>query len=564
MIADANSPAGRAGSLWLPFLISVGIALFLMTLMPTTMFWDRDEAFYARAAVEMMQSGNWILPTYNDAVFPDKPPLIYWLMMFFMHIFGQNEFGARFASAPATAASAFLIFLIASRLFDRRAGLWSMLVFASSTLTIYLGITAMLDAVLVAFICLALWAFVAIMQDREGFWGRAAIFLVAMALALLTKGPVGPSVIVPAVAITWLLTRGGERAPFWQMVVLAVATFVGVGIFLIWAIPANTMSHGEMLQAGVGEHIIGRALKPMQNHGASGWLGYLAFLPAYIPTLFIGFMPATLFLPAALVGVSRRSAAGGTPSPRLFLLSWMVPGFVMFSLAATKLPHYIEPMIPAFAMAAGGVIAGNLSGGVSSLRTGRWLYILQIAGLAAALLAVVALAPTLLLKATLIVIAIGCIIFAFRISVLHRLGQFEKTMRLALISVVLLMEAMFLLVIPALEKDIKLSKPVAELLRKEFKPGTPVVQADYLEPSLVFYLGWPVESPIRDLPEDQAGRMAFLASPGEQAIVATREQFESLKALDHAGRLVELGSFTAWNTNVSGRLQTVLVARLKP
>lgn len=564
MIADANSPAGRAGSLWLPFLISVGIALFLMTLMPTTMFWDRDEAFYARAAVEMIQSGNWILPTYNEAVFPDKPPLIYWLMMFFMRIFGENEFGARFVSAPATAASSFLVFLIASRLFDRRAGLWSMLVFASSTLTVYLGITAMLDAVLVLTVCLALWSFLAIMQDREGFWGKAAIFLVAMSLSLLTKGPVGPSVIVPAVAITWLLTRGGEKAPFWQMAVLAAATFAGVGIFLLWAIPANNMSNGELLQAGIGEHVIGRALKPMQNHGAPGWLGYLAFLPAYIPTLLIGFMPATLFLPAALAGVSRRAAAVGSPSPRLFLLSWMVPGFVMFSLAATKLPHYIEPMFPAFAIAAGAVIAGNLTGGTTSLRIGRWIYILQIAGLAAALLAVVVLAPTLLLKAALVVIAVGCIGFAFRISVLHRTGEFETAMRVALISVFLLMEAMFILVIPAIEKDIKLSKPVAELLRKEFKPGTPVFEADYLEPSLVFYLGWPVNSPIRDVPGDQAGRMAFLNSPGEHALVATREQYEALKALDQRGRLVELGSFTAWNTNVSGRLQTVLVARLKP
>ncbi len=564
MSAHANSPADRAGSLWLPFLISIGIAVFLITLMPTVMFWDRDEAFYARAAVEMLQSGNWILPTYNDAVFPDKPPLIYWLMMFFMSIFGQNELGARFASAPATAASAFLIFLIASRLFDRRAGLWSMLVFASSTLTIYLGITAMLDAVLVCFICLALWAFVAIMQEREGFWGKAAIFLVAMSLSLLTKGPVGPSIIVPAVAITWFFSRRGERPPFWQMVVLAASTFIGVGIFLLWAVPANNMSHGEMLQTGFGEHVIHRALNPMQSHGAPGLLGYLAFLPAYIPTLFIGFMPATLFLPAALSAIVRKPAAEGTPSPRLFLLSWIVPGFVMFSLAATKLPHYIEPMIPAFAIAAGGVIAGRLSAGTTSLRIGRWLYILQIAGLAAALLAVVALAPTLLLKIALVVIAVGCIGFAFRISLLHRLSDYEQAMRTALVSVVLLMESMFLLVIPVLERDIKLSKPVAELLRKDFKPGTPVFDADYLEPSLVFYLGWPVESPIRDVPGDQAGRMAFLTSPGESALVATREQYELLKALDHADRLVELGSFTAWNTNVSGRLQTIVVARLKP
>jgi 4-amino-4-deoxy-L-arabinose transferase-like glycosyltransferase len=564
MNADVNVPADRSGSLLLPILIAVAIALILMTLMPTTMFWDRDEAFYARAAVEMVQSGNWILPTYNDAVFPDKPPLIYWLMAFFMHIFGDNEFGARFASAPATAASSLLVFLIGSRLFGRRAGLWSMLVFASATLTIYLGVTAMLDAVLVSFICLSLWAFLAIMQDRDRFWSKAAIFLVAISLALMTKGPVGPAIVVPAVVFTWLFSSRGERPPFWQMVVLAAATFIGVGVFLLWAVPANDMSHGEMLQSGIGEHVIGRALKPMQGHGAPGWLGYLAFLPAYIPTLLIGFMPATLFLPAALSGISRKAAATGFPSPRLFLLSWMVPGFVMFSLAATKLPHYIEPMIPAFAIAVGGIIAGNLGAGRVARNFGRWLYIIQIAGLAAALLAVVTLAPTLWLKVVLVVVALGCIGFAFRISLLQRVGEDARAMRTALVSVVLLMESMFLIIIPALEKDIKLSKPVAELLRKEFKPGTPVFSDDYLEPSLVFYLGWPVDSPIRELHDDEGDRREFLSSPGEHALVATREQYEALKVLDTAGRLVELGSYTAWNTNVSGKLQTIVVARLKP
>ncbi len=115
-------------------------------------------------------------------MFPDKPPLIYWLMMFFMSSFGRTNSCALCIRA-CHCASAFLIFLIASRLFDRRAGLWSMLVFASSTLTIYLGITAMAmpfwfvsSACTVGFRCDH--------AEREGFWGKAAIFLVAMSLSL--------------------------------------------------------------------------------------------------------------------------------------------------------------------------------------------------------------------------------------------------------------------------------------------------------------------------------------------------------------------------------------------
>lgn len=552
----------RAGSLWLPILISIGVALFLMTLMPTTQFWDRDEGYYARVAIEMTRSGNWILPTYNDAVFPDKPPLIYWLMAVFMRIFGENEFGARFVSAPATGFSSFFIFLIGNRMFSRKAGLYAMLAFATSTLTIYLGITAMLDALLVAFICLTLWIYLTILQSPERFWLKAAAFGLSLGFAMLTKGPVGPAIVIPCVALTWFFLPQGERPAFQRMAVLAVAAILGFGMLLAWEIPANSMSDDEMVIGGIGVHVIGRALAPMQSHGGSGFWGYLATLPAYIPVIFIGFMPSTLFLPSVLSALWRRT--GVETLPRLFLLSWMFPGFILFSLAATKLPHYMEPLFPPMALGAGALIAGHLTAGNTARNIGRWLYILMIGGLAAALVAAMTFAKDGLVLAALAVGVIVVLGFGFRISLAQRKGQYETALMAAAISVVLLMEPLFLVVIPRLETAIKVSKPVADLIRADVKPGTPVYDAGYLEPSLVFYLGWPVESPIRDLDMSAAGLKSFLEAPGERVVVATQDDFDTIQAADGQKRLEKLGSFAAWNTNASGKFQVVVVARVKP
>ena len=58
-----------------------------------------DEAKNAEAAREMFVNGNWIVPTFNDELRTDKPPLHYWFMMISYKLFGVSAFAARFFSA---------------------------------------------------------------------------------------------------------------------------------------------------------------------------------------------------------------------------------------------------------------------------------------------------------------------------------------------------------------------------------------------------------------------------------------------------------------------------------
>ncbi|MDY0168622.1 MAG: hypothetical protein RBS80_18890 [Thermoguttaceae bacterium] len=68
--------------------------------------WDEDETLHATCAREMYERGDWVVPTYNGNLFPDKPPLMYWLMIGGYGLFGVTEFAARFGAAVLGVAAA--------------------------------------------------------------------------------------------------------------------------------------------------------------------------------------------------------------------------------------------------------------------------------------------------------------------------------------------------------------------------------------------------------------------------------------------------------------------------
>ena len=61
-------------------LLAAGTALTLPNLGAPSL-WDIDEGHNAEAAREMLDSGNWLVPTFNFQLRDHKPPLLYWLQI---------------------------------------------------------------------------------------------------------------------------------------------------------------------------------------------------------------------------------------------------------------------------------------------------------------------------------------------------------------------------------------------------------------------------------------------------------------------------------------------------
>ncbi|GAB4467538.1 MAG: hypothetical protein OHK0037_24410 [Elainellaceae cyanobacterium] len=92
------------------------VAAWLAALCGLCFFWqlgsiglvDETEPLFAEATRQMVETGDWITPYFNEKPRFDKPPLIYWLMAIAYQAIGANEWAVRLPSALS--ASALVIF----------------------------------------------------------------------------------------------------------------------------------------------------------------------------------------------------------------------------------------------------------------------------------------------------------------------------------------------------------------------------------------------------------------------------------------------------------------------
>jgi 4-amino-4-deoxy-L-arabinose transferase-like glycosyltransferase len=479
-----------------------------------TTLWDRDEPRFATATVEMVRSGNYLYPTFNGELRPDKPILIYWLMSVPVRLFGTGEVALRAVAAIGMAIAALATYAAGRWLFNSSAGLLAAGILVTTPLGLLEGAAATTDAVLLAWITIAMAAFVhAFLRG----WGPVHIMTLALVFGagLLTKGPVGLIVPLASISGAWWLGRSHRALQPRHLAWLAVAVIIGVGVFLAWAIPANAATGGDLARAGIGHHIVRRIFEPLEGHGGP----LLLFLPYYLVVVAAGFFPWTLYLGGAIstLGGGRLGVAAGA-----LLLGWIAPGFVLMTVVATKLPHYVLPIWPALALAVAGAVDAARRGVLNDrdrrwLKRGAWL-----AGAAGACIGIGLLFVPRWLPAP--GLAPWAVATAFIMLVITGLGVREltrghaaATFRILLVGMVCFDAGVALGVAPALDR-LKPSPALAEAIRSQTEPSVPVVTYGYGEPSLVFYLAG---RRVQSLPDDSA--LAEWARSGNGVLVAPRD-----------------------------------------
>ncbi len=335
-----------------PLLISLSCFLFTINL-GSSALWDVDEGKNAEAAREMMDSGNWVVPTFNYELRTDKPVLLYWLQIASYQCFGIDEFAARLPSALAGIVTIMLTYEMGRRMFDARTGFMAGFILAS---TIAISLSARFanpDSLLNACMTMTLCCF----WNSYARSDRAWLILggVAAGLAVLAKGPIGlllPSIVV---GVFLLLQKQWRRA--WDRRFL-----IGTLLFLLVAIPwyalVGAETKGEFLVGFLGEHNLARFSRAMEEHRAPAYY--------YFVVLCLGLGPWSIFLGLAAWHSSGRRLHSERPlNARLkdpsigteeaphcyrFLWTWIAVYFLFFSAARTKLPNYILPMYPAVAL----------------------------------------------------------------------------------------------------------------------------------------------------------------------------------------------------------------------
>jgi 4-amino-4-deoxy-L-arabinose transferase-like glycosyltransferase len=342
METNALSPRGTA----LLLALAAGLLLFRLGAVPLL---GPDEPRYARVAVEMYRSGDFVTPTLQWHPWLEKPPLYYWLAGAAFSVLGETETAARLPSVAAGLLLVGATALFGARLFGGAAGLHAGFVLATALLPFLYGRAAAMDMLLAA--CVT--ATVGLIGLRVlGIAGRLAIpaAYAFAGLATLAKGPLG--IVLPALVVGGFMLVRGE----WRLLRLLLSPWAILAFLAVaapWYVLVLLAQGASFVDVFLLDHNLARFTTEVHRH--PGPLVY------YVPVVLIGLFPWTGPALGALAGLDPRRSRTD-----LFVLLWLALPFLFFSLAGSKLPGYIVPCLAPLALLVGRWAARTIDGRAAS------------------------------------------------------------------------------------------------------------------------------------------------------------------------------------------------------
>lgn len=339
---------------------------------------DRDEARFATATHNMLVGDSihdWLIPEFDHRPRLNKPPLIYWVQAPFVALVGGPFMPDRLPGNPwftdlahggiaayrlasvlgATLAAAFTWWL-GRRMFAPPVPWLAAVLLGSCALVMFDVRQARADQVLLACTVLAQLALWNVWSRRRSAHSSTAwvvTFWIAVVLGTLAKGPITPAIAALTILALGLLTREWSWLRRLHVVgglvfiaLMTVPWYIYLGLHIGWARVTLSFLQETAL----------RSVKPAEGHWAPPgthaallpilfWPGSLALLPGMVHAFRRG-------LPRRPTGVTQRWWQGWRAGrdAEVFCLAWLIPGWLVFEVLATKLPHYPLPLYPPVAL----------------------------------------------------------------------------------------------------------------------------------------------------------------------------------------------------------------------
>lgn len=314
-------------------------------------FLNPDEGRYTSAAYEMAfglngDFGSWLIPHLDGVTRLNKPPLVYWMTALVFKAFGVSAWSGRIPQALVSLGILALLWVWASRVWDRRAAAFTTIIWATAAFPAAMERVANTDMILAGAIALAsfggFWTLEA--STKKGRTWAIVALGVGMGLALLAKGPVGMALPMVGVGIYAALSR----TPLDNRRLSAFGLGLGLALLigLPWYIAVEVQRPGF-----IHEFIFSENLKRFGG-GENFHKKTSPFY--YLPVLLGGLVPWASFL---ILAVSQRLSDGRARRTRLFLWIWAVGIGLFFSASNTKLMSYVLPAFPALSLLVGAALS---------------------------------------------------------------------------------------------------------------------------------------------------------------------------------------------------------------
>ncbi len=283
-------------------------------------------------AVEMLRTGDYLVPRIAGEPFLRKPPLVNWLIAATFKFTGRrNDWTARLPSALSVLAIAFALLVLMRRDLGEGGALVAAIACLTSLGMIEKGRIMEIDAVYVALFGFAFLGWLRWWRGGSSPWLTWVAPWIFLGLALLAKGP-ALLVFFYALLVAILWQTGKLRALFHPAHLLGLALMLA--IFAAWAVPYSRAIQdariSQVWSAEVASRFTGDEID-------------LAHWSHNFPLGLAYFLPFGLFLPF----IRPNEMLEDAPIARGLVWGALVP-FVAILLLPGALPRYILPtLVPA-------------------------------------------------------------------------------------------------------------------------------------------------------------------------------------------------------------------------
>lgn len=503
--------------------------------------WPADEPRFVLVARQMVESGEFLFPHRGAELYPDKPPVYFWLLSAAYGLVGSWRWSFLLPSLLSAMGTLALVFDLGRRLWNPRAGLWAATAVLVSLQFVYQAKRAQIDPTLVFLTTLAFYGLCRhLLLGPHWRWYLAGCF--AAGVGVVTKG-VGFLPLLALLPFALMARRGWQGlAPVpagsglrWSAGALAFlgAIALWLGPLLAVGLTSGDPGHAEYLDNILFKQTAQRYADPWHHAKPFWYFGQVVLL---------FWLPFSLALPWLLA--PWRQAWRERDAPVWLPLAWFALVLLFFSLSAGKRDMYILPALPALALAAApflDAIARRRGFRIAVLAFTALLSLVLLAGGLLALFGDPAFEARLVAERGIgaeahwlwwMLVAVGSI------GLLAAIGAALARLRGALAACALLLAALWcgygLIVHPLLD-DENSARAVMQRARDLAGPGVAIGLVDWKEQNLLQAVGPVAEFGFRQPPREQLRRaLAWADADGSRRLLV--EQGEALACLDFRER----------------------------
>jgi 4-amino-4-deoxy-L-arabinose transferase-like glycosyltransferase len=291
----------------------------------------------------MAATNDYVLPHFDGLPYLDKPIVYFASAAAVMEVLGPTETAARLPAYLFTLATLIVVVWFVRRRWGTDTGWLAALALATMPLVLAYARTTIMDSALAFCTTLAILA----------FWDeRPVLAWAAIGLGAITKGPI--AIMIPLAAlIPYALLTGRQVRRLFPLVGLGVFALVALPWFLAVSSRVPEFPHYVFVR-----ETFERVTTKSFHRTAPFWY-YLPIVPV---AAFPWIVPALARLKKwRWAWLARR--VNPQAQAAMLLACWVLGPLLFFTLNQSKLPQYVLPLMPPFAIAAARALTGGIAAG---------------------------------------------------------------------------------------------------------------------------------------------------------------------------------------------------------